>query len=109
MKSNDRYLVEFKIGAERNYQSTLFDLILLFFYKPNLWWPNGMGKSLYKVSITVDVKGYGESFLEPIIWIPKIESHIDNTTGGRYDCGVGSGKRRQYNNNNKKVEPLVQH
>ncbi|KAM4115971.1 hypothetical protein ACJW30_02G015200 [Castanea mollissima] len=34
----------------------------LFFYKLDLWWPNGMGKqSLYNVHITVDVKGYGES------------------------------------------------
>ncbi|XP_008246465.1 PREDICTED: mannosylglycoprotein endo-beta-mannosidase-like [Prunus mume] len=57
----------------------------LFFYKPNLWWPNGMGKqSLYKVSITVDVKGYGESDLwSQLFGFRKIESHIDNTTGGR--------------------------
>ncbi|GAB2277494.1 hypothetical protein Dimus_012201 [Dionaea muscipula] len=57
----------------------------LFFYKPNLWWPNGMGKqSLYNVGITVDVEGFGESD----IWthpfgFRKIESHIDSTTGGR--------------------------
>ncbi|ERN12663.1 hypothetical protein AMTR_s00025p00243690 [Amborella trichopoda] len=57
----------------------------LFFYKPNLWWPNGMGKqSLYKVEITADVKGYGESDL----WthqfgFRKIESIIDDKTGGR--------------------------
>ncbi|KAL0335498.1 UNVERIFIED_CONTAM: Mannosylglycoprotein endo-beta-mannosidase [Sesamum radiatum] len=30
----------------------------LFFYKPKLWWPNGMGEqSLYNVEITVDVRG----------------------------------------------------
>ncbi|XP_058077638.1 mannosylglycoprotein endo-beta-mannosidase isoform X2 [Magnolia sinica] len=57
----------------------------LFFYKPNLWWPNGMGKqSLYNVGITVDVKGYGES----ASWshhfgFRKIESTIDEATGGR--------------------------
>ncbi|KAI5326446.1 hypothetical protein L3X38_035520 [Prunus dulcis] len=57
----------------------------LFFYKPNLWWPNGMGKqSLYKVSVTVDVKGYGESDLwSQLFGFRKIESYIDNTTGGR--------------------------
>ncbi|KAK2368726.1 mannosylglycoprotein endo-beta-mannosidase [Trifolium repens] len=34
----------------------------LFFYKPDLWWPNGIGKqSLYNVNINIDVKGFGES------------------------------------------------
>lgn len=57
----------------------------LFFYKPNLWWPNGMGKqSLYSVEITVDVEGYGESD----VWshhfgFRKIHSEIDSATGGR--------------------------
>lgn len=57
----------------------------LFFYKPNLYWPNGMGKqSLYNVVITVDVKGYGESDLwSQLFGFRKIESHIDNATGGR--------------------------
>ncbi|KAM7278691.1 hypothetical protein ACFE04_005825 [Oxalis oulophora] len=57
----------------------------LFFYKPNLWWPNGMGKqSLYKVAITVDVKGHGESDMwNHQFGFRKIESHIDKTTGGR--------------------------
>ncbi|XP_048424387.1 mannosylglycoprotein endo-beta-mannosidase [Pyrus x bretschneideri] len=57
----------------------------LFFYKPNLWWPNGMGRqSLYKVSITVDVKGYGESDLwGQLFGFRKIQSHIDTVTGGR--------------------------
>ena len=33
----------------------------LFFYNPDLWWLNGMGKqSLYNVRVIVDVKGYGE-------------------------------------------------
>ncbi|KAK9083934.1 hypothetical protein Scep_030405 [Stephania cephalantha] len=57
----------------------------LFFYKPNLWWPNGMGKqSLYNVEITVDVKGYGESdsWKHPF-GFRKIESSVDTTTGGR--------------------------
>ncbi|KAJ4968702.1 hypothetical protein NE237_015403 [Protea cynaroides] len=57
----------------------------LFFYKPNLWWPNGMGKqSLYNVGITIDVKGYGESdsWSHPF-GFRKIESHIDDATGGR--------------------------
>ncbi|XP_076932383.1 mannosylglycoprotein endo-beta-mannosidase-like [Bidens hawaiensis] len=57
----------------------------LFFYKPNLWWPNGMGKqSLYNVEITVDVDGHGESDT----WahhfgFRKIHSEIDSATGGR--------------------------
>ncbi|KAL5566078.1 hypothetical protein UlMin_029242, partial [Ulmus minor] len=57
----------------------------LFFYKPNLWWPNGMGKqSMYHVAITVDVKGYGESdSWSHLFGFRKIESHIDSATGGR--------------------------
>ncbi|KAK9054795.1 hypothetical protein SSX86_025874 [Deinandra increscens subsp. villosa] len=57
----------------------------LFFYKPDLWWPNGMGKqSLYNVEITVEVDGYGESDA----WyhhfgFRKIHSEIDSATGGR--------------------------
>jgi len=59
----------------------------LFFYKPKLWWPNGMGKQfLYNVSITADVKGFGESDKwEHLFGFRKIESHIDRATGGRYD------------------------
>ncbi|KAJ4772642.1 Beta-mannosidase [Rhynchospora pubera] len=57
----------------------------LFFYKPNLWWPNGMGKqSLYNVEISVDVKGFGESdSWSHYFGFRKIESTIDSTTGGR--------------------------
>nr|XP_029124102.1 mannosylglycoprotein endo-beta-mannosidase isoform X2 [Elaeis guineensis] len=57
----------------------------LFFYKPNLWWPNGMGKqSLYNVGITVDVKGFGESdSWSHHFGFRKIESIIDSVTGGR--------------------------
>ncbi|WCJ43147.1 Mannosylglycoprotein endo-beta-mannosidase [Euphorbia peplus] len=57
----------------------------LFFYKPNLWWPNGMGKqSMYNVSITVDVGGYGESDTwSQLFGFRKIESYIDKNTGGR--------------------------
>lgn len=57
----------------------------IFFYKPNLWWPNGMGKqSLYNVIITVDVKGYGESdSWNQLYGFRKIVSHIDSKTGGR--------------------------
>ncbi|KAL9233289.1 hypothetical protein vseg_008310 [Gypsophila vaccaria] len=57
----------------------------LYLYKPNLWWPNGMGEQpLYNVSITVDVEGFGESNT----WnheygFRKIESYIDHATGGR--------------------------
>ncbi|KAL2325508.1 hypothetical protein Fmac_024566 [Flemingia macrophylla] len=57
----------------------------LFFYKPNLWWPNGMGKqSLYNVIINIDVEGYGESdSWSHYFGLRKIESHIDGATGGR--------------------------
>ncbi|CAI9102221.1 OLC1v1000454C1 [Oldenlandia corymbosa var. corymbosa] len=57
----------------------------LFFYKPQLWWPNGMGKqSLYNVDITIDVKGFGESDLwSHHFGFRKIENYIDNATGGR--------------------------
>ncbi|KAI0497438.1 hypothetical protein KFK09_020663 [Dendrobium nobile] len=58
----------------------------LFFYKPNLWWPNGMGKqSLYSIEISVDVKGFGESdSWSHQFGFRKIESTIDKATGGRY-------------------------
>ncbi|XP_073136769.1 mannosylglycoprotein endo-beta-mannosidase isoform X2 [Henckelia pumila] len=57
----------------------------LFFYKPNLWWPNGMGKqSLYNVEITVDVESFGESdSWSHHFGFRKIESNIDSATGGR--------------------------
>ncbi|XP_020578190.1 mannosylglycoprotein endo-beta-mannosidase-like [Phalaenopsis equestris] len=57
----------------------------LFFYKPNLWWPNGMGKqSLYNIEISVDVKGFGESdSWSHQFGFRKIESTIDQATGGR--------------------------
>ncbi|KAJ4829335.1 hypothetical protein Tsubulata_015568 [Turnera subulata] len=66
-------------------KSVQFTFPQIFFYKPNLWWPNGMGKqSLYNVSITVDVKGYGESdSWNHLFGFRKIESHIDSATGGR--------------------------
>ncbi|KAL0797531.1 hypothetical protein Bca101_052705 [Brassica carinata] len=57
----------------------------LFFYKPQLWWPNGMGKQvLYDVLITVVVKEFGESdsWMQPF-GFRKIESVIDSVTGGR--------------------------
>ncbi|XP_015875205.2 mannosylglycoprotein endo-beta-mannosidase [Ziziphus jujuba] len=57
----------------------------LFFYKPNLWWPNGMGKqSLYNVVVTVDVKGNGESdSWSHLYGFRQLVSHIDTATGGR--------------------------
>ncbi|XP_008450651.2 mannosylglycoprotein endo-beta-mannosidase isoform X1 [Cucumis melo] len=57
----------------------------LYFYKPNLWWPNGMGKQyLYNVVISIDVDGFGESdSWSHDFGFRKIESHIDPTTGGR--------------------------
>ncbi|CDP15511.1 unnamed protein product [Coffea canephora] len=57
----------------------------IFFYKPKLWWPNGMGKQyLYNVEITIEVRGFGESDLwsQPF-GFRKIENHIDSATGGR--------------------------
>lgn len=53
-----------------------------------------MGKqSLYNVSITVDVKGHGESdsWSHPF-GFRKIESHIDNATGGRYNIYLVFGQ-----------------
>ncbi|KAF8018107.1 hypothetical protein BT93_H3109 [Corymbia citriodora subsp. variegata] len=57
----------------------------MFFYKPNLWWPNGMGKqSLYHVAVSVEVKEFGESdSWRHLFGFRKIESHIDSATGGR--------------------------
>ncbi|KAL3843961.1 hypothetical protein ACJIZ3_001364 [Penstemon smallii] len=65
--------------------SLQFTLPELFFYKPKLWWPNGMGKqSLYNVELTVDVKGYEASdSWNQHFGFRKIESHIDSATGGR--------------------------
>ncbi|XP_057821601.1 mannosylglycoprotein endo-beta-mannosidase isoform X1 [Cryptomeria japonica] len=65
--------------------SVLFTFQPLFFYRPNLWWPNGLGKqALYKVDITVDVKGYEESdSWSQLFGFRKIDSHIDPATGGR--------------------------
>ncbi|KAJ0237721.1 Mannosylglycoprotein endo-beta-mannosidase [Hirschfeldia incana] len=57
----------------------------LYLYKPQLWWPNGMGKqNLYDVLITVVVKEFGESdsWMQPF-GFRKIESDIDTVTGGR--------------------------
>ncbi|PKU61157.1 mannosylglycoprotein endo-beta-mannosidase isoform X1 [Dendrobium catenatum] len=57
----------------------------LLFDKPNLWWPNGMGKQyLYNVELSVDVKGFGESdSWSHQFGFRKIESIIDEATGGR--------------------------
>lgn len=73
---------QMSIPPKANVQYTFPEL---FFYKPNLWWPNGMGRqSLYTVSITVDVKGYGESDMcSHLFGFRKIESFIDSNTGGR--------------------------
>ncbi|KAG2305466.1 hypothetical protein Bca52824_034117 [Brassica carinata] len=70
------------IPARGNIQHTFKPLFL---YKPELWWPNGMGKqNLYDVLITVVVKEFGESdsWMQPF-GFRKIESDIDTATGGR--------------------------
>lgn len=57
----------------------------LFFYKPTLWWPNGMGKQyLYNVELSVSVNDHGESdsWSQPF-GFRHIHSHIDSATGGR--------------------------
>ncbi|KAK4402187.1 Mannosylglycoprotein endo-beta-mannosidase [Sesamum angolense] len=68
-----------------NYVRNAENSLALFFYKPKLWWPNGMGEqSLYNVEITVDVRGNGESdSWSQHFGFRKIESHIDSSTGGR--------------------------
>ncbi|XP_071694799.1 mannosylglycoprotein endo-beta-mannosidase-like [Rutidosis leptorrhynchoides] len=73
---------QLSIPAKSHVQYTFPEL---FFYKPNLWWPNGMGKqSLYNVEITVDVDGYGESDAwSHHFGFRKIQSEIDSATGGR--------------------------
>lgn len=65
----------------------LISALQLFFYKPNLWWPNGMGEqSLYNVEITVHVDGFGESDeWSHHFGFRKIQSEIDSATGGRYN------------------------
>ncbi|CAN8311694.1 unnamed protein product [Cochlearia groenlandica] len=70
------------IPAKGHIQHTFNPLL---FYKPELWWPNGMGKqNLYNVLITVVVKEFGESdlWMQPF-GFRKIESDIDSLTGGR--------------------------
>ncbi|KAJ3676287.1 hypothetical protein LUZ60_003699 [Juncus effusus] len=73
---------ELTIPAKSTVQYTIPPL---FFYKPNLWWPNGMGKqNLYNVEISVSVKGFGESdSWNHYFGFRKIESTIDSKTGGR--------------------------
>lgn len=46
-----------------------------------------MGKqALYHVTISVEVKGYGESDQwSHLFGFRKIESHVDSATGGRYN------------------------
>nr|POE71093.1 mannosylglycoprotein endo-beta-mannosidase [Quercus suber] len=78
--------LSFLAGSHMQYMFPEF-----FFYNPDLWWPNGMGKqSLYNIHITIDVKGYGESNAwSHLFGFRKIESHIDSATGGR--CGKSFG------------------
>lgn len=65
--------------------TALFTFPPAFFYKPELWWPNGMGKqTLYKVDIILEVPGYGESdSWSHLFGFRKIENDIDPSTGGR--------------------------
>eukprot|EP00252_Welwitschia_mirabilis_P014173 TRINITY_DN31221_c0_g1_i1.p1 TRINITY_DN31221_c0_g1~~TRINITY_DN31221_c0_g1_i1.p1 ORF type:complete len:972 (-),score=181.04 TRINITY_DN31221_c0_g1_i1:486-3401(-) len=65
--------------------SIMYTFQPLFFYRPSLWWPNGMGKQpLYGVDIDVHVKEYGESdSWNHMFGFRKIESYIDSSTGGR--------------------------
>ncbi|XP_078442484.1 glycoside hydrolase family 2 protein [Wolffia australiana] len=73
---------DIKIPPKSRHQHTFPPI---FFYKPQLWWPNGMGQQyLYDVEIVVNVKGYGESdSWKNKFGFRKIESSIDPCTGGR--------------------------
>ncbi|KAH7296412.1 hypothetical protein KP509_26G022600 [Ceratopteris richardii] len=83
-RNNIEHVVEQDITVPPE-ATTLFTLPQVFFYKPDLWWPNGMGKqTLHKVDISVSVKGYGESdSWSHLFGFRKIENYIDSSTGGR--------------------------
>ncbi|CAL0300089.1 unnamed protein product [Lupinus luteus] len=74
--------INLSVPAKSHMQYTFPEM---FFYKPNLWWPNGMGKqALHNVVINVTVKEFGESdSWSHYFGFRKIESHIDKATGGR--------------------------
>ncbi|MCO5581965.1 hypothetical protein L7F22_035854 [Adiantum nelumboides] len=62
----------------------LFTFPQVFFYKPELWWPNGMGKqTLHKVSISLAAQGYKSDSWTHLFGFRKIENFIDPSTGGR--------------------------
>ncbi|KAL2622744.1 hypothetical protein R1flu_002949 [Riccia fluitans] len=64
--------------------STALTLPQLFFYKPQLWWPNGMGKQpLYNVELTVEVDSNESDHWGHRIGFRKIETWIDKSTRGR--------------------------
>lgn len=65
--------------------TVLFTFPPVFFYRPELWWPNGMGKqTLHRVNIIIQVHDYGESdSWTHLFGFRKIESYIDPSTGGR--------------------------
>ncbi|KAG0622089.1 hypothetical protein M758_3G071400 [Ceratodon purpureus] len=62
-----------------------YSLPSLPFKNPALWWPNGMGdQPLYKVDITLEVQGYGETDTwSHLFGFRHIDSYIDPATDGR--------------------------
>ncbi|EFJ38871.1 hypothetical protein SELMODRAFT_164536 [Selaginella moellendorffii] len=66
--------------------TTLCSFEPLYFYKPRLWWPNGMGEqALYQVEISLEVNENGESdSWSHNFGFRKIDSFLDPVTKSRH-------------------------